>query len=611
MNRRELLVKALRTSTALVCIPPIRLEAAAPLQQEAEGKATNHSPSAKVTSRPQLVAHWKLNGDCQDESGSNHGAARRIEFVEGIDGRAGGAALFNGIDSMIEVRDGASLNFGTEPFSVALWVKIKEDIETAPGDLVNKFDGPLRRGFNLNLVSSSSGYSSVGDSRGVHFGIDNGISGAWQDCGRPWKTNPIITNLTVYKGQLYAGIGDASRPQDACRLFRFEGPEKWTDSGRVGNDLLTMSAMSTVVHKGKLYAGTGTWDWERSNVGRGGQNHLYSYEGENKWHDCGAVGTGYCVMSLASFKGSLYAADDNVECYRYDGNRSWEFCGQLDRTSRLNCLMPYNGSLYGATHGFYYRYEGGTKWECIGRNPHGVTQTHKLQVFGGRLYAGTWPKGKVLRYDGGSEWRDTGELGIPTVEFQINEVNDLQVYNGMMYAGVIPKAEVYRFEGDASVHRFRNPKWTLLRSLLTDPTYNPADVHTWSRVTAMTEFGGRLFQGTSTCFGRYDPTNPPESGRVYAMEAGKSASFDDDLGGSWRHVAAVRDKTVVRLYVDGRLISSSTPFAEADYDISNRSQCYLGFGPNGFFAGALDDIRLYRGPLDASQVLDLYKGRGK
>src|SRR5688572_10485945 len=104
MNRRELLVKALRTSTALVCIPPIRLEAAALLQQESEGKATNHSPSAKVTSRPQLVAHWKLNGDYQDGSGSNHGAARRIEFVEGIDGRAGGAALFNGIDSMIEVR---------------------------------------------------------------------------------------------------------------------------------------------------------------------------------------------------------------------------------------------------------------------------------------------------------------------------------------------------------------------------------------------------------------------------------------------------------------------------------------------------------------------------
>jgi hypothetical protein len=581
------------------------------VNQEPKTKASDHPSAAKVSSRPQLVSHWKLDGDYQDASGLNHGKAQGVAFVEGVDGRAGGAALFNGVDSSIEVPDTAALNFGTESFSMALWVKAKEDVESPPGALINKFDWPLRRGFNLNLVSSSSGYSSVGDSRGVHFGIDNGISGSWQDCGRPWKTNPVITTLTVYKGQLYAGIGDASRSEDACRLFRFEGPDNWVDCGRVGNDPLTASAMSTVVHKGKLYVGTGTYDWERSNTGRGGQNRVCNYEGETRWRDCGTVGNGYCVMSLASFKGSLYAADDNVECYRYDGNGSWEFCGQLDRTSRINCLMPYNGSLYGATHGFYYRYEGGTKWECIGRNPHGVTQTHKLQVFGGRLYAGTWPKGKVLRYEGGSEWTDTGELGIATNEFQINEVNDLQVYNGMMYAGVIPKAEVYRFDGYASVHRFMSPKWTLLRSLLTDRTYNPGDVHTWSRVTAMAEFGGRLFQGTSTCFGRYEPGNPPESGRVSAMEAGKSASFDDDLGGSWRHVAAVRDKNVVRLYIDGRLISSSTAFADADYDISNRSSLIIGFGANGFLSGTLDDIRLYRGALDANQVLDLHKSRGR
>jgi hypothetical protein len=515
------------------------------------------------------------------------------------------------VDSSIEVADSAAVNFGTEPFSIALWVKVKEEIESPLGDLVNKFDGPLRRGFNLNLVGGSSGYGGVGDRKGIHFGIDNGVCGTWEDCGRPWKTNPCIPNLTTYKGQLYAGIADASRPQDACRIFRFEAPEKWVDCGRIGTDPMTMSAMSTVVHKGKLYVGTGTWDWERSNVGRAGQNHVYCYEGDNKWRDCGAVGTGYCVMSLASFKGSLYAADDNVECYRYDGNGSWESCGQLDRTDRLNCIMPYKGSLYGATHGFFYRYEGGTKWECIGRNPHGVTQTHCFQVFGGRLYAGTWPKGKVLRYEGGSEWTDTGELGISTVDVEINEVNDLQVYNGMMYAGVIPLAEVYRFEGYASVHRFSNPKWTRLRSLMTDPTNSPRNPHGWCRVTAMTEFAGRLFQGTSTCFGRYAPTNPPESGRVYAMEAGKSVSFDDDLGGTWRHVAAVRDKNVVRLYIDGRLNSSSTTFAESDYDISNRSQFLIGFGPNGFLSGSLDDIRLYRGPLDSNQVLHLYRGRGK
>ena len=592
-TRRQFL-QATVAAGAVVCGSPALLQGR---------NLSNPSSAVTVNSRPQLVAHWKLDGDCRDGLGNHHGNSRRLTFEQGVDSRAGGAAVFNGTDSTIEVPDADDLNFGMEPFSILLWLKLKEEMNSAPGDIISKFDAPLRRGFNLSLLGNSSGYSSYGDREGLHFGIDNGISGSWLDHSRPWKTNPVITTLTVYKGELYAAIGDASRAEDACHVFRFAGGEKWIDCGRVGNNPLTLSVFSTVVHKGKFYAGTGTWDWEKSNAGRGGRNHVYCYEGETRWRDCGAVGNGFCVMSLASFKGSLYAADDNTQCHRFDGDGSWTFCGQLDQTNKLNCLMVYHGSLYGATHGFMYRYEGGTKWECIGRNPHGATQIHKLQVFGGRLYAGTWPKGKVLRYEGGTEWTDTGELGIATDKFQINEVNDLQVYNGKFYAGVIPKAEVYRYEFDS--------RWTLLKSLVTDMGNSPMNTHGWSRVTCMAEFGGRLFQGTSTCFGRYDPSNPPESGRVYSMEAGKSVSFDDDLGGTWRHVAAVRDKDVVRLYLDGRLVSSSANFSADDYPLFNNLPLTIGFGANGFLSGALDDIRLYRGTLEASQVQDLYKGRGK
>jgi hypothetical protein len=208
-----------------------------------------------------------------------------------------------------------------------------------------------------------------------------------------------------------------------------------------------------------------------------------------------------------------------------------------------------------------------------------------------------------LRYEEGTEWTDLGELGIATDKFQINEVNDLQVYNGKLYAGVIPKAEVYRFESES--------RWTLLRSLVGDIANSPLNTHGWARVTCMAEFGGRLFQGTSTCFGRYDPSNPPESGRVYSMEAGKSASFDDDLGGTWRHVTAVRESDIVRLYIDGRLTSSSATFSPDDYGVFNISPLSIGFGANGFLSGILDDIRIFRGALSAGQVLELYKGRGK
>jgi Concanavalin A-like lectin/glucanases superfamily len=603
MNRRRLLAGGLRASAGLVCFPPVRFEAAALAQKDRESKATNSS-SAKVSSTAQLIAHWRFDGDCQDELGHHHGEAHGLTFAEGVDGGAAGAAIFNGVDSIVEVPDADALNFGTEPFSIAFWVKVKEDVESAPGDLMNKFDASLRRGFNLSLVGSSSGYSSFGDSKGIHFGIDNGINGSWLDCGRPWKSNPMITTLAVYKGQLYAATSDAARAEDACRVFRFEGGGKWVNCGRVGNDPLTLSAMTMAVYKGKLYAGTGTWDWEKSNAGRGGRNHVYRYEGGTNWRDCGAVGNAFCVMSLASFKGKLYATDDSSKCYRYDADGSWAYCGFPERSDRLQCLMPYHGSLYaGNTDGVIFRYEGGTKWECVGRQPHGATQIHKLQVFGGHLYAGTWAKGQVLRYDGGTKWTDIGQLGISTEKFQINEVNDLQIYNGKLYAGVIPNAEVYRFENGRT--------WTQLRRLVTDVTNTPLNLHGWSRVTAMAEFGGRLYCGTATCHGRYDPGNPPESGRVYAMEAGKNTSFDDDLGGRWRHVAAVRDKDIVRLYVDGQLSSSSDAFSADDYDLFNKSPFLIGFGAKGFFSGTLDDIRLYRGPLSANQVLDLYKGRGR
>ena len=218
------------------------------------------------------------------------------------------------------------------------------------------------------------------------------------------------------------------------------------------------------------------------------------------------------------------------------------------------------------------------------------------------MIAGTWPKGKVVRYESGLDWTDLGQLGISTEQFQINEVNDLQVYNGMLYAGVIPKAEVYRLDGGT--------RWTLLRSLLTDPGFYPLNMHSWARVACMAGFAGRLFQGTSTCVGRYDQTNPTESGRVYSMEAGKNVSFDDDLGTNWRHITAVRERAPSSCTWMGIWSRRPPAFDNEDYDLSIRSPLVMGFGAKGYLNGALDDVRLYRGSLEAGQVRDLFTRRG-
>ena len=559
---------------------------------------------AEARGWPKLVAHWKMDGDCQDAAGAHHGEGHGIKFVEGRDGRAEGAAQFNGTDSFIEVEDQDDLNMEAREFSVALWVNLPENVESAPGDVLTKFDGVQRKGFNLSIAGSSPCYSSVGDAKNLHFGIDNGINGSWLDCGRPWKTNPQVSTLTVYKGELYTGLSDASRPEDACHVFRYAGGTEWVDCGRLGTHPLTVSVCSMIVHKGQLYAGTGVWDWVRAGAGVGGPSHVYRYAGGTRWEDCGQVGNGYRLMPLASFKGDLYAGNDAVKCYRYESDGNWAFCGRLGPTSEVLCqgMTTYRGHLYGSTIPAMYRYDGGTNWVCIGRNPHGITQVHKLQVCEGRLYAGTWPQGKVLRYEGGDQWTDCGQLGIATDQYQINEVNDLTVYNGKLYAGVIPKAEVYRYEGRAN--------WALLRSLVYRSGWRPADGHTWFRVTCLTLFQGRLYAGTSTCFGRYDPEVPPEAGRVHSMEAGKNVSYDDDLGAGWKHVVAVREKGHLKLYVNGELKSTSAAFDNSDYDISSRAPLLIGFGARNYLTGSLDDVQIYGGALNSNQVSDLYRRAG-
>ncbi len=70
------------------------------------------------------------------------------------------------------------------------------------GDLVNQFDPIARRGFNLHLAGSSPAYSAMSDTRHVHFGIDDGYLGQWEDCGTPWPSNSLVTCLIVFDGQL-------------------------------------------------------------------------------------------------------------------------------------------------------------------------------------------------------------------------------------------------------------------------------------------------------------------------------------------------------------------------------------------------------------------------
>jgi hypothetical protein len=542
-----------------------------------------------------LVAHWPLRKDARDVVGAAHGEPERVTFGER-------GAVFNGRDGRIRVPATEAPNVGTRDFTLAVWVRCETPLASTLGDLISKFDPSARRGVNLHLSGSSPAYSAMSDSRHVHFGIDDGYLSEWVDHGQPWASNSLISNLVAYDGGLYCGIADADRPKDRAHVFRFGGDQKWIDCGRLGDDPNHHSVMSMIVHRGKLVAGTGIWDWVQALGGLKGApapapTRVYQYEGGTRWKDLGQVGHGSRVLCLASFKGELYAGLDRAgggRAFRYDG-RNWIDCGAPDGKN-FECLLPLAGTLYASTHGNVYEYLGEQSWKRIGMAPHDINQIHCMQVFGGKILLGTWPQGYVLRQGGvENKWENIGRLGLPEGAKLCNEVMDLTVYNGKLYAGLIPKAEVYRYEHDGD--------WKQLGSLARRSDWSVDTTATWTRVTCLSAFQGRLFAGTGSCQGRaLDARVDPSLGRVRSIQAGQVVSHERDIGGEWTHIAAVRRGRDLELYLNGQRTASSTLRDGPAFNLSNAAPIWIGFGAQNFFHGEMADLRWYEGALDTAAI---------
>src|SRR5436190_22763424 len=115
----------------------------------------------------------------------------------------------------------------------------------------------------------------------------------------------------------------------------------------------------------------------------------------------------------------------------------------------------------------------------------------------------------------------------------------------------------------------------------------------YRRAWSMAVFQGRLFVGTLP------------SGHVLSIEAGRNATWDRELSAGWHHVAAVRGRDQLQLYVDGKLESESASFKSAEYDLTNKQPLLIGLGAQDYFHGDLADVRLYRGALSTEVIREL------
>jgi len=533
---------------------------------------------AQNNKQVELIGHWPLRDHVRDISPSNlRTVAQGLRFAvaEGPPGTLAGA-IFDGHSSRIDIPDGHKLALGTEPFSISLWTETDDELADSLGDLISCYDPNTRTGLNFGIYSHGGVTSAQPNSRQLHLGIDQSrLESEFMDHGRLGDA-VYIFSLCVHDGRLYAATCHAGANQ-AGRVFRFEGGDRWTDLGSPGK-ANAISAMA--VFAGNLYVATSKYRLagsslaESENIHRGGE--VYRLTAADAWESCGTLsGETEATAALVVFRGRLYATSlyRPAGFFRYEGGDQWTPLATPDG-KRPEALHVFNGAIYATCYdeGSVFRFDG-QAWQTVGVIPE-ATQTYGFGVYRGQLHVSEWPKARVFRYLGGTQWTDTGKLG------EELEAMPLLVYNGKLYCGTLPSAAIYRHDGDHA--------WTQIAQVDRTP-----DVK-YRRAWSMAVFQGRLFVGTLP------------SGHVLSIEAGKNVTYDSPLGPGRHHLAAVRSTDALRLYVDGQQVAESKITNPSDYNLNGHAPLSIGFGAQDFFRGIIADVRLFRGELTAPQVQRLH-----
>ena len=159
-------------------------------------------------------------------------------------------------------------------------------------------------------------------------------NGGWNDIGVP--DGKRVEAMAVYNGHLYATSYDSSH------VYRFDG-KTWSDMGQLGEPSQNSQTYAFAVYEGRLYAGT----WISGRV--------YRFEEPNKWTDVGRLGEELEVMGMMVHNGRMVAGTlPLAEVYQFNGGSEWQKITQLDTTPdvkyrRAWTMAEYQGQLFCST----------------------------------------------------------------------------------------------------------------------------------------------------------------------------------------------------------------------------------------------------------------------
>ena len=465
------------------------------------------------------------------------------------------------------------LSFGKGDFSITLRA-------TGEGELVSKYDPAARRGFHLGIITRQGVTHSQANIRQLTFGIDDGSAPtAWVDRGR--LGNAIYVHaLAVHDGQLFAGTCEPGKGE-AGHVYRWDREKTWIDCGSPSpcNAVISLAA-----YRNKLYAGVGKYRVggsalpESENMNIGGK--IYRYDGDNHWAEVGTLPGAEAVGGLLVANDRLYASSlyRPAGFFRMESEGTWTSLPLPDGDKRVESMTVFDEQIFATSYdnGHVYRFDQ-SKWTdtgVVGDN----TQTYGFAIYAGhstegKLYVSTWPSGRVFRYDGDQHWADAGRLG------EELEVMGMASYNGQLYAGTLPMAGVYRYDGGTN--------WSSTGRL--DPTPDVKYRRAWS----MAVFQGMLFCGTLP------------AGHVYSMQAGKCVTYDHPLSEEEHAIAAVRQGGELRLYVDGKEVARTISSDKSARDVTSDTPLLIGKGPTGTGNASITNMKIHPHALSEEEIRNI------
>lgn len=536
-----------------------------------------------------LVAHFPFTADLENHAQTQLPVTNtdvEITAVEG--GPAAAAAAFNGKSSYLEIPACPDLNFNTDNFSLSLWVETDENTDII-GDFISKYDSKNRRGWSLNAVTASGTTTTAQSNyRNLHFGIDDAKQDAhWNFCGRPGNACFIYALATV-EGHLYAGTFEKEADQQG-HLWRYRGQEEWEDLGSPPDGANAVT--SVIGYQGDLYCSSARYYPTGSRLGpflnkKPGGN-VYRIADDGQWINCGNPGA----------KG---AVPEPEELTGYEA-------GETGLADDASALTVFQGELYAISfrRRGVFKYQGGSEWQHIGLD----TRVMTLAIYQEQLYA-LANGGPLYRYDGENNWTYCGTPG------QSTQTYAAIVYRGKFLVGTWPDCAVLAYEGGEEWQNYGTvgyEKEVMAMSLYNSKVYfgtlpmanawrfdddgytfvgnTDSDCdHYLKRLWSMAVYQGKLYAGTLP------------SGQVMSFEAGKMATHDRALPAGWHHIAAVRENEFLRLYLDGEPVAASTALIATDFNVNNEEPLKIGFGAHEYFKGKMSDLRIYNRALLAEEV---------